>query len=216
MEELADRCRRESERFSRGQEQDQRYCLELFRRAVVQRDEQAWECVYQQYGAQVARWVRAHPSFDICQEEVAYFVNATFTQFWKYVSFPTSPTLGGLLEYLKKCVATAIIDHVRANDKAGRRSDWDADQIAETPDDRDEPSPDEHLDAQHLEALVQSLLKSEQERVVVESRFFFGMSPRAIQAQHPQLFGDVAEVYDCLANVLKRLGRHPELRMWAR
>lgn len=215
VEELAEGCRRESARYSRGQEQDQRYCLELFRRAIVQRDEQAWEYIYQQYGAQVARWVRAHPSFDICQEEAAYFVNIAFAQFWKHVGFPASPTLGGLLEYLKRCVATVIVDHVRSNDKAGRRSDWDADQMAEIPDNSDNLSPGEHLDVQRLQALIQSLLKNEQERVVVESRFFFGMSPRAILEQHPQLFGDVAEVYDCQANVLKRLARHSELRTWA-
>lgn len=214
--ELAEGCRRESARFSRGQEQDQRYCLELLRRAIVQRDEQAWECVYAQYSAQVARWVHTHPSFDMCQEEAAFFVNIAFTQFWRYVSFPASPTLGGLLEYLKRCVATVIVDHVRSNDKAGHRSAWDEERLAQIPDDRDDLLPDEHLDDQRLQALIQSLLKNEQERIVVESRFFFGMSPRDILTQHPQLFGAVAEVYDCQANVLKRLARHPELQTWLR
>ena len=45
---VAHRCARETELFFQRQSYDPRYCCELFRRAIVDRDQGTWELVYAQ------------------------------------------------------------------------------------------------------------------------------------------------------------------------
>jgi hypothetical protein len=59
---LAYRCRRESERFQRGLSSDASYCYELWRRALEERDEEAWAFVYAQYERLLISYVRRHPA----------------------------------------------------------------------------------------------------------------------------------------------------------
>lgn len=79
---LALRCGQESERFFRRQDYDPRYCFELFRRAILHRNSQAWEIIYTQYRPLVAGWVERHPTFPTSHEENEYFVNRAFEKMW--------------------------------------------------------------------------------------------------------------------------------------
>jgi hypothetical protein len=45
LPDLTDRCRTELDRFRQGQPHDDRYALELFRRAVEECDGRAWETI---------------------------------------------------------------------------------------------------------------------------------------------------------------------------
>ena len=40
---LAEHCKREINNYRQGKTSDERYCLELLRRATLQRDQSAWE-----------------------------------------------------------------------------------------------------------------------------------------------------------------------------
>src|SRR5262245_34424784 len=60
---LALHCATESERFYHGRSHDTRFAYELFRRAVVERDELAWEHVYTHYSPLVEGWVRRSGAF---------------------------------------------------------------------------------------------------------------------------------------------------------
>ena len=60
---LVRRCIAESERFYRGQPHDTSFAYELFRRALVERDELAWEHIYTHYGSLVESWVRRSGAF---------------------------------------------------------------------------------------------------------------------------------------------------------
>ncbi|HIC88166.1 MAG TPA: hypothetical protein EYP04_02005, partial [Anaerolineae bacterium] len=55
---LAVRCSEETERFRRGDPYDERPCFELFRRAVVERDQVAWLLIHEQYTPLIRSWVR--------------------------------------------------------------------------------------------------------------------------------------------------------------
>jgi hypothetical protein len=48
-DELARRCRQESERYLAGRSHDETYCFELFRRAIFDHDQAAWQAIYAQY-----------------------------------------------------------------------------------------------------------------------------------------------------------------------
>src|SRR5690242_3295935 len=91
---LAHRCAVESERFFHGQSYDARFAYELFRRALIERDELAWEHIYMHYSPLVESWVRRSGAFVGSGESSEFFVGAAFTKFWRAVSaerFATFP-----------------------------------------------------------------------------------------------------------------------------
>ena len=75
---LAHRCAQETDLFFRRLSYDPAYCFELFRRAILEGNQRAHECIYTQYQPLVAGWVERHPSFAGTDEEVQYFVNRAF------------------------------------------------------------------------------------------------------------------------------------------
>src|SRR3954468_24420841 len=62
VNDLARCCAEETNKFLRQSVSNDRYCLELFRRAIVQRDDDAWASIYQQYAPLVLTWVNQHQS----------------------------------------------------------------------------------------------------------------------------------------------------------
>src|SRR5262249_21476853 len=96
---LARRCAAESDHFYHSRPYDARFAHELFRRALVERDEIAWEHVYIHYSPLVESWVRRSGAFAGSGESSEFFVGAAFTKFWRAVSperFATFPTLAAL------------------------------------------------------------------------------------------------------------------------
>src|SRR5260370_9394991 len=80
----AEHCTRESSKYRNGEPFDERYGLELFRRAVMQHDQEAWEWLQQCYSELVLSWLRRHPK----KEAACYldseknYVAKTFARFW--------------------------------------------------------------------------------------------------------------------------------------
>lgn len=211
---LARRCAAESERFYRNLPYDTQYAYELFRRALVERDELAWEQVYLQYGTLVDSWVRRCGAFAGCGESSEYFVSAAFTKFWRAMTperFASFPTLATLLHYLQLCTSSVVIDSVRAQSWAEMVPD-DALPESQVP----HYSPDEQALEQvqrgEFWRMINGLLHDDAERAVVVGSYVLGLRPGEILSQHPTLFASIAEVYNVKRNVLARLGRSPELR----
>ena len=82
---LAHRCRQESERYFQHQPFDPRYCYELFRRALVERVERAWELLYAHYHSQVRQWVQLHPNFAASGGAADELVNCAFAKMWSAI-----------------------------------------------------------------------------------------------------------------------------------
>ena len=211
---LARRCATESEHYYRSRPYDARFAHELFRRALVERDEIAWEHIYAQYSPLVESWVRRSGAFAGSGESSEFFVGAAFTKFWRAVSperFSTFPTLAALLSYLQLCTGSVVIDSVRAQS-------W-AEMVAEETLPADQ-TPRVSADDEALERVsraefwryIDAQLNGEAERAVVLGSFVLGMKPGEICDQRPDLFASVGEVYNVKRNVLSRLSRNPELR----
>jgi hypothetical protein len=60
--------------------------FELFRRAILNRDQAAWQAIHAQYQTLITSWVWRHSKFQSTNEEAASFVNAAFIRFWRTVS----------------------------------------------------------------------------------------------------------------------------------
>src|SRR2546422_980013 len=64
LAELAERCGVEMRKYSRKEACDDQYCLEVFRRAMLQNNERAWEILHQCFNGVLLNWVRCHPHRD--------------------------------------------------------------------------------------------------------------------------------------------------------
>jgi DNA-directed RNA polymerase specialized sigma24 family protein len=211
LTEIAQRCREESQRYFAQLTFDPQYCYELFRRALVDRLDEAWALLYTQYAPQITRWVERHPGFATSGEEAALFVNQALQKLWMALTpakFANFPSLSALLSYLQLCVHSAVTDHLRAREQAAQL-DPDAEQG---------PDPqDEVLSAEARSAFwqrIQERLKSEQEVHLLYYRFVLDLKPRQICERFPDEFPDVDVVYDLTQNILARLRRDPELRQF--
>ena len=220
-DELARRCRQESKHYLAGRSHNETYCFELFRRAIFDRDQAAWQAVYTQYQALVAAWVRQHSKFQPIDEEPAFFVNAAFAGFWRRVSKPEITlhfnNLGQLLQYLKQCAHSAIEDAYRRQQYCPPDIlAWD--DLAETVVDN-APSPEERAISQAevgtLERAILNRLQNETEAVVATLSWKYGLRPREIQRHRPDLFTGVSQVYRVKRNILNRLLRDPYIQ-WLR
>jgi hypothetical protein len=213
MVDLAKRSLLESERFYRGLPHDTRFAYELFRRALVEHNDVAWEHIYVQYSSLIESWVRRSGAFASSGESGEYFVGAAFMRFWRSVSarFDQFPTLASLLHYLQLCAGSVVIDSVRAQS-------W-AEMVPEETIPTGQTfrlSPDEEATervvCEEFWVYINSQLNSEAERVVIFRSFVLGMKPFDIYHEHHDLFQNVNDVYNVKRNVLGRLSRNPELR----
>ncbi len=213
---LRHRCTQESENFFHRQNYDPRYCFELFRRAILQKNERAWESVYQQYQPLVISWVERHPIATALDEEVQYFVNRAFEKMWVVMTpekFLEFDNLKSVLRYLQMCVHSCIVDHMRAKDRAILLEDEEMDptSVDITEHETLEERAAAQADAVILWDWLAERLKNEQERVVVYGSFVLAMKPREIFEEYTGIFHDIKEIYMTKENVITRLQRDPNL-----
>jgi len=117
LSELAHRCREETHRFLRGEPRDDSYCFEVFERAVVHRDDDAWAAIIGQYRGIVLAYVGQHTVAAMLRETDDYWVNRAFQRFWTAVGadrFGQFADLPALLKYLKLCVHSVLMDELRS------------------------------------------------------------------------------------------------------
>ena len=112
-----------------------------------------------------------------------------------------------LLGYLRACVATTVIDSTRAKVAAERARQALDTQTPATP----EQIVLATLDRDALWRAVIALVATPTERVVLVESLVYGFPPRTIWARHPQLFPDIAAVYNTKRNLFNRFQRNPDL-----
>ena len=206
---LAQQCRADAACYQRREPYSQCFCLELFRRAVVEHDNVAWTDLYAGYSSLVRHWLGSAPN------EGDEDVSAVFERFWHAVDGPKFAhfaSLAAVLAYLKTCARSASLDQARA-----RRA-----RVVESPlDDVSHLLPANfnvedmvatHVDGNDLWGVAHGVIPDERERLVMRLSYGMGFSPREIQARHHAQFPDVADVYRLKRSVLDRLRRAPEIQ----
>lgn len=216
VNDLARRCTEETSKFLRQSASNDRYCLELFRRAIVRRDEDAWACLYQQYAPLVLTWVNQHQSASalLGQDGGAPLVNAVFAKFAQALTpakMANFDSLAAILKYLKMCVHSVIADEVRA--RQSRQYEETLESIEQEPA-ADDPAEDviSGLSIQSLWQVIQEELNGEDERLLIYLAYVQGMKPAEICAQQRRYFPSVEDVYRIKRNVLERLRRNRRLQ----
>jgi hypothetical protein len=213
---LTHRCAQETHRFFQRQAYDPAYCHELFRRAVVENNQEAHTCIYVQYEPLVSGWVERHPSFPVSGEEVQYFVNRAFEKLWRVLTpekFARFAELRALLSYLKMCTHSVIVDSARARHHVF--VDEEPDQVLASLASRQEDVESNAIRRAQQQAfwqLIDARLNDEKERIVVYGSFVLALKPRDLYQQYGQLFADVKEIYRTKQNVMERLRRDESLK----
>ena len=212
---LAHRCAQETELFFRRDSYDPAFCYELFRRAILEHNQRAYECLYTQYQPLVAGWVERHPSYPNAGEEIQYFVNRSFEKLWHALTpekFQHFPNLKALLSYLKLCTHSVVIDHARARQHALLdEASNDALLAGQPASSNVEGDAVENAQQQEFWRVINRRLTDEKEQAVVFGSFVLAMKPAELQLRYADLFSDVRDVYRTKQNVLDRLRRDPEL-----
>ena len=213
---IAHRCAQETELFFQRKGYNPRYCFELFRRAIMERNQRAWELVYNQYRSLVGSWVKRHSAFPSSGEEAQYFVNRAFEKMWVAVTpdrFGRFPDLKSLLRYLQTCVHSVVLDQVRVAEQAEVGAEAD---IASVEGEAGDTTPEDQalarVQGQELWDQITTRLRSDKERRVMYGSFVLALKPREIYAEGKDTFRDVREVYRVKENVLARLRRDAELK----
>lgn len=209
---VAARCAEETESFFQRRSYDPHFCFELFRRAIQDRDEQAWQRLHHQYQSLLKGWIKQHPAFPSSGETVAYLVNRTLEKMWLSCTpdkFRQFPDLASLLRYMQMCAHSCVIDHVRAAGPPTLELDL---QVSAA-------RPETDVLAQAVREVAQTefwewlntRLNDARERQAVYGSFVLGLKPRQVCALYPETFRNVDEVYLVKQNVLDRLRRDAEL-----
>lgn len=213
---ISHRCARESDRFFNRKEHDPRFCYELFRRAIIMKNELAWNRIYSQYERLVRHWVEHHAAFPTSGEEVQFFINRAFEKMWIGITpkkFADFDDLKSLLRYLQMCVHSVMVDFIRQKEYKKIVDPLDAQTLNPPADEADaEDKVTKTLMGQAILDFLEEFIQDEREACIVEYMFIYGLKSRDVALQFPDIFSDVTEVYRVKENLLARLRRSDDLR----
>jgi DNA-directed RNA polymerase specialized sigma24 family protein len=232
LDDLIQRCYAATVRYLRTHEVgDDCYCLELFRRAVQQHDNNAWAFVYTTYSTEellgdhyVLKWVRSwlhgrHGAVvrsAYTEEEIVHEIWLRFAQSEAARSFSFG-SMSQLMSYLRRLVNNFIMDVAR------RRAPQIIESSTEREADRIEQIirtvPDHSGDVDGMMAAHESLMEllhqirselivDEREMLVFRGYFMDRLPPRKLYALYPQVFGP-GEVEIIRTRLVRRLRRSP-------
>ena len=188
--------------------------LELFRRAIGERDEAAWKAVVDIYRGLLVAQAGRQVVRRLVTEDDGFCVDRAFQRFWhatstgKVTRFDDLPSL---LKYLKLCLGSVLLDQARTR----RRQAWlSIDEVPPEACVSSDPSGEVigRIGRRELWVAIGRELSDPRERLVARLSFVGGLSPREILAQHPEKFHDVYDVYRAKRNMIERLRRSQALQ----
>ncbi|HKV02427.1 MAG TPA: hypothetical protein VJQ26_09905 [Ktedonobacteraceae bacterium] len=203
------------EHYRRNEPHNDRYCLEIFYRAMVKHNIDAWELLHQLFTPTVRAWMRNHPYREIaCRHEPEEnYVDDAFARVWQAsmrnrLEFTT---LGAALNYLKTSLQGAVIDKLRAYSRPREvplpDPGSDTSVVAE-------PASEDEYGSYELWEIVKSLLPNKRERRLAYLMYVGGLKPREIVHFCANEFSDIQEVYRLTRNIIERLMRHRDHIRW--
>jgi proteasome lid subunit RPN8/RPN11 len=209
---LADRCRNELNKHRHKEPADDGFCLEIFRRAIAQRVDQAWSVLQQRFGEIVRIWLHSHPGSDVAlqRDSEENYVAQTFSRFWYAVRSQRVEfqTLNAALSYLHATLNGILTDTLRSQLRSKN--------IVPLPDPGfpEEPAVEESHDSSETWEIISGLLADDRERRVAYLLYYCGLKPREIVLRCPDEFVDVKEVYRLNCNIVERLRRNRDRLRW--
>jgi hypothetical protein len=214
LAELADHCMSEINHYRRGEACSDQYCLELFRRAILQRDHSAWALLQERFQELLLGSFRRHPMFEAASrlDSPENYVARAFERFWFAVvqnQQVTFTTLVAALQYMQVCLNGAILDTLRAHSRAGGVALPELGFAGE-------PAVKDDDDGRALREAVQGILPNERERRLADLLYHHNLKSREIEQVYPQEFPQGAEIYRLRRNIMERVLRDVDQIRWKR
>jgi len=208
---LVEQCRREIQAYRRGEPSDERYGLELLRRALVQGDQDAWAGVEHCLSELVRGWLYGHPRREAAlrwQSEESY-VALAFERFWQATVGQQGAfrTLAGALAYLRASLNGALLDTLRAYARP-------REVPLPEPGAPGEPSCEDRADSLELWEILQRALPSEREQRLAYLLYHCNLKPREIVRFCQEDWTNVQEIYRLRRTILERLMRNADQLRW--
>lgn len=208
MSTLIDCCLSEIKYYRHGEISSDQYCLEVFRRAMVQHDNTAWIFIVEHFRDFLLGSFRRHPKHAAASllDSPENYVAKAFERFWLAAAHNQQlefATLGAALCYLRGCLNGAILDILRAHSRS-------KEVMLPEPGFFSEPAVDEEDESSDLWNIVQNMLSKERERRVAYLLFHCNLKPRDIVHYCPQEFSTVQEIYRLRRSIIERLMRNSE------
>ncbi len=208
VSELSHHCMNEINNYRRGVPSCNQYGLELFHRALKQRDSHAWEAVQQCFNETVLHWMRIHPMRESARrfDSEENYVAQAFARFWlstvgnQEIAFKT---LAAALKYLRASLHGAIVDTLRTYSRPRQVS-------LPEPGEPGEPIMEERDDDSEVWEVMRDLLPEGRQRRVAYLLFHCHLKPREIVHYCPQEFSNVREIYALRRNIFERLLRNAD------
>ena len=208
---LADRCTGEIKHHRRKEPFDDRYCLEIFRRAIVEHIDKAWSTLQQCFGEIVRIWLRSHPSSDVAllRDSEENYVAQTFSRFWyavrrQHIEFLSQQAA---LSYLRTTLNAVILDTLRYHTRTREVALPDPDIAEEL------VAPDTN-DGHLLLDTLKKLLADEREQRLAYLLYYCGLKPREIVIHCAAEFNDIKEIYRLNHNITEKLRRNRDRLRW--
>ncbi|MGH2350226.1 MAG: RNA polymerase sigma factor [Chloroflexota bacterium] len=194
----------------------------LFRRAICDGDDVAWEALMARYRGLVLAWIRRRWGAAAAREDDDYWVTRAFERFWMAVRperFDQFRGLPALVQYLKLCAWSVLLDDVRDR---GTVQLEPLEALEERPADGGLESSDVEaftvgrMAGRDLWEVIWQALPDKAERQVVYLSFARDLKPREIAARYPGRFATVTEVYRAKRCALERLRRSTGIQRFLR
>jgi predicted secreted protein len=185
-----------------------RYPLELFRRAVVLRDSAAWGCIYRQYAPFVLPWLQRHVQAEslLAEAEPAALVDAVLSTLAINLSeekLARLTSLADILRYLRMCIHSTLSDW-RRDQQLLERLALAAGETAPGQPTLAHAARGEDL-AQGLWQVLLEELADEEQRLLFTLLFVRGYSARAVCLHEAARFPDLETVSRLKLQMYERL-----------
>jgi len=86
---------------------------ELFRRAIVEHEDEAWTAIAARYRSLMIAWAARCPALHTAEECCEDLADQAFARAWRALTperFARFPSLAALLAYLRTCVTATVVD----------------------------------------------------------------------------------------------------------
>ena len=203
IDDLAQRCAEETEKFYRGQINDTQYCYELFRLALAEEISDAVTWVRQIYEPQMLKKIYGNSLFRYASESAEDIAHMGFIKCYlnlRRENFANYKDVAPILSYWHRCIWTTLREV--------------AAPVNQTPEDNEgTQAPPEDFFA--LWEHICTLLPEECDQLLVQSRYINRQKPATIAQDHPDCWDDSHAVSVRLYQIKSKLFVDVGLRQWA-
>ena len=209
---LAAHCLKEIDNYRRGEPYREEYGMELFHRAIMHSDQEAWTWVQYCFEAIVLGWVRRHPQRAVaCRlESEEHYVAQAFERFWQATACNQRlefSRLSAALQYLRASLHGAIMDTLRTYQRLAVVS-------RPIPGADGEPSLEDVTCDSEFWEILKGLLSNPREQRLAYLLFYCGLKPREIMQFCSPEWSSVQEIYVLRRTIMERVLRHVDTLRW--